>query len=229
MMKSSTGAIEITVSGTSVKLKDDDRIAQHILAGKTFEPQTLDFFVEQCRKAALGEVFLDIGCYSGLFSILAEKEGLKSIGFEPFPPNQSQIEWNMDLNKTHFELSRVALSDKNGEARFGHTDVHLTSGGSLERKSGNGLTVKTMRLDDFYPKAKGNNLPPRVAIIKMDVERHEPAVIRGARELIKRYRPVMIIEANDAEMVAAVNREMKGLGYENASVYDVRNLVFRPS
>lgn len=228
MKSTSTGSVGIVAGGHTVLLKDDDRIAQSVLGGKPFEPDTLDFFVHQCKKAALDEVFLDIGCYSGLFSILALKEGLTPIGFEPFPPNQAQIEWNMDLNKAHFELSRVALSDKTGEARFGHTDVHLTSGGSLERKSGNGLTVQTMRLDDFYPKATGRNLPPRVAIIKMDVERHEPAVIRGGRELIKRYRPVMIIEANDADMVAAVNREMKGLGYEDAAVYDVRNLVFLP-
>lgn len=224
MKKTSSGAIKITVQGTPVFLKDDDRIAQSVLGGKLFEPDTLDFFAAECRKAKLGEVFLDIGCYSGLFSILAEKEGLKSIGFEPFPPNQQQIKWNMDLNKVHFDLAHVALSDTNGEARFGHTDVHLTSGGSLERKSGNGLKVATMRLDDYY----GKDDKTRVAIIKMDVERHEPAVIRGASKLINRFRPVMIIEANDAEMVRAVNKEMEGRNYADAVVYDARNLVFIP-
>jgi FkbM family methyltransferase len=221
MKKTSTGFVTIDVKGTEVRLKDDDRIAQHILNGKVFEPQTLDFFHDQVQQNT-DRMFLDIGCYSGLFSILATKMGMQSIGFEPFPPNRNQILWNMQLNGVEFILSPLALSDRNGKARFGHTDVHLTSGGSLERKGSNGIEVKTARLDTFYDGRRN------IGIVKMDVERHEPAVLRGAKYFITTHRPVMIIEANDQEMVNAVNKEMEGLNYAPAFVLDVRNLVFMP-
>lgn len=221
--------VEIVVNGTSVKLRSDDRIAQHVLKGKPFEPQTLDFFHQQVTKLKHGGCFLDIGCYSGLFAIMATKLGMNSIGFEPFPMNKQQILWNMELNSTYFELSSFALSDKTGKARFGHTDVHLTSGGSLERKGSNGLEVDTMRLDDFYPLSKNGAIPERISLIKMDVERHEPSVIRGAKNLITRYKPVMIIETNDQEMLDQVNREMEGFGYAPAYQLDERNSIFTPS
>ena len=222
MKKSETGFVSIVTKGCEVKLKDDDRIAQSVLSGKPFEPETLMFFHEQVEWNG-GKMFLDIGCYSGLFSIMATKLGMQAIGFEPFPPNRKQILWNMALNNVDFVLSPLALSDKNGKARFGHTDVHLTSGGSLERKSGKGIEVKTSRLDTFYDGKK------QIGIIKMDVERHEPAVLRGARYFIQKDRPILIIEANDQEMVDAVNKEMKVHDYAPAFVLDVRNLVFKPN
>ena len=36
--------------------------------------------------------------------------------------------------------------------------------------------------------------PRRVAAVKIDVEGHELAVLRGARELIERYAPTVVVE-----------------------------------
>lgn len=228
MIKTKEGYVEIDVNGLKVKLKDDDRIAQSVLGGKPFEPKTLQFvydhFDANVGDARFMNAFVDIGCYSGLFSFIAKKMMFDAFGFEPFPPNQQQISANMKLNEIIFALYPVALSDKTGQARFGHTDVHLTSGGSLERKGSNGLTVQTQRLDDFWTFDK------KISLIKMDVERHEPAVLRGGLKTIKEHRPVMIIEANDEAMTKEVTTLIdQELGfYAPPFVLDQRNLVFVP-
>lgn len=211
---------ELDVGPVKVKLKADDRIVKSVLSGKPFEPDTLDFFA----KAVIPDTMvLDIGCYSGLFAIAAIKLGAAAMGYEPYPPNRDQIFHNQKLNAVRFGLSTFALSDHSGVAQFGfHKNVHLTSGGSLERKSGDFIDVPTKKLDDVY------DFKRPISVIKMDVERHEPAVLRGGEQVIKKHKPVLIIEANDEEMKAKVLDTLKDWDYDLVSTFDVRNLVFQP-
>jgi hypothetical protein len=39
--------------------------------------------------------------------------------------------------------------------------------------------------------------PQRIAVVKVDVEKHEVAVIRGMLRLIERDRPVLIVEGHE--------------------------------
>ena len=54
--------------------------------------------------------------------------------------------------------------------------------------------------------------------MKIDVERHEPAVIRGCRRMLEESRPTVLIEILDAEIGKAVARQISGLGY---AVYEI--------
>ncbi len=59
---------------------------------------------------------------------------------------------------------------------------------------------------------KLDNIPikeNRVDLIKIDVEGHEPFVLRGAIETIKKYRPVIFIELKSAEG----DKILRNLGY----------------
>lgn len=215
--------VDVKVGPVTVKLWEDDRIAQSILGGTPFEPATLEFFASVVKPETR---VLDIGCYSGLFSIAAFLLGASPVGFEPFPDNQAQIFRNQKLNGVEFPLATYAVSNTNGPARLGYNErVHLTSGASLERKSGPGLAVERVSLDYYVP-----HLTPTapISVIKMDIERHEPAAINGARLTIEAYKPVLIIEANDASMKKAVLKALDGLDYELRDTLDVRNLIFFP-
>lgn len=217
--------VRISVGKTSVDLNSDDRIAGSILSGKPFEPNTLAFFGDHVKP---GTRVLDIGCYSGLFAIAATKLGAIATGFEPFVDNYKQIERNQRLNNAFFLLSHLALSDKKGEAQLKYNPaVRLTSGASLERKSGPSLRIDTTTLDLYVKDFYFDDMP--ISIIKMDVERHEPAVIRGARLTIDRYKPILIVEANDLKAREEVIKAMDGLDYRIEYELDVRNLVFLPN
>jgi FkbM family methyltransferase len=208
--------LNIAVGPVSVDLLDDDRICQHIKAGKTFEPDTLAAWAKMCRP---GSSVIDVGAYSGLFAISAAKLGAHVTAIEPQPQMCDRLASNRRLNEVSFTILQAAASDARGVARLGvNAAVHLTSGASLLRKSGHGITVHTIRLDDLEIR--------NVSAIKIDVERLETAVLRGALGLIARDRPSLIVEFLDD----AARRAILDLlpDYDVAAVTDVRNLILQP-
>ena len=73
-------------------------------------------------------------------------------------------------------------------------------------------TVKTDTLDEF---TKDRNIIPTV--IKIDVEGHELAVLKGAEQTIELYKPTLIIEIEQRHHkhndVSAVFNDFKNKGY----------------
>jgi hypothetical protein len=56
--------------------------------------------------------------------------------------------------------------------------------------------VTTLTLDDYYSK----NGADKISLIKVDVEGFEMKVLRGAQEVIKKFRPDLFVEVNDANL-----------------------------
>lgn len=207
----------IRVGYVDVILKGNDRICSHIRKTGVFEPDTLAQFARLVRP---GSTVIDVGCYSGLFAIAAVKMGARALGIEPMPENQKQIEANKALNHVEFPVFAGAATDRDGIGRLGYNDrVFLTSGASLERKSGPGHTVNLIRIDTLGQED--------VSVIKIDVEGHEVGVLRGARDTLERYRPHLIVEANTEAEKQAIVAEL-GDRYELVSVLDTRNLILAP-
>lgn len=193
----------------------DDRIVRHIREKKKpFEPKSLAAWASMCEK---GKTALDIGGYSGLFAIAAAKLGCKAWCFEPMPLNLNRIRMNAIHNNVKFEIIGGVVSDVVGTLNLTWNDkvVGLTAGASLVRKKGYkmpvpSVTVDSMCLDD-------------VCAIKIDVERGEPAVLRGARQTITRCRPGLIVEALGQSERSAVEEILPD--YVVWNVMDVRNLL----
>lgn len=200
-----------------VMMLEGCRIHAHIQKGG-FEPETLRAF---CTYVRAGSTVIDVGAYSGLFSLLAYKMRARPIAIEPLPANIERIQQNMALNHINFELIRAAASDYDGSAVLRYNPgVRLTSGASLQQMSKNvgTLEVPTFTIDSLNAE--------NVSVIKIDVEGHEPAVLRGAAQTIHRYRPVIIAEANTPEAADAIRKEIRG--YERDHTLDGRNLIFLP-
>lgn len=71
------------------------------------------------------------------------------------------------------------------------------------------VAVDTIRLDDLDV--------PDVGLVKIDVEGHELAVLRGAEALVRRWRPTLVVEIEDARAPAAPTLELlAGWGYEGS-------------
>ena len=207
----------IRVGDQTVELESSDRIVQKLERKEQFETATRRLFFTLTRPDS---VFIDVGCYSGLFAIAAAKAGLEVIAFEPMEENQRQIAVNCTHNDVEIELHKAAVSDKDGWGTLGYNpNVYLTAGASLDRKSGPKRQVKLMTIDSL---AVGN-----VSLIKIDIEGHEPAALRGARETLERCRPNLIVEANDEAHKKAVI-EVLSHGYELIAICDERNLIFSP-
>jgi FkbM family methyltransferase len=132
---------------------------------------------------------LDIGANLGLFTYFLARLSPKVYAFEPNPFPLRLLRYVADDN---VEVAATAITDRTG-------DVELviprgrkgwsSNGASLEDHcSGRSIRVMAQgaRLDDLH-------LPP-VGFVKIDVEGHELAVLRGARETLARDRPNIYIE-----------------------------------
>jgi len=200
-------------------IENGDRMVFHMLAGHGFEPDSLKVWSGLVQS---GKVALDVGAYTGIYSILASKRGAQAIAMEPMPANFWRLGVNVAANKATVMLLDVAASDEDGFVTLNYSrHTPMTTGASLE-KGIKGHTdthiVNRIRIDALAL----NN----VAAIKIDVERHEPCVIRGALNTIERDRPAMIIECLDEAMRMAVLHSLPS--YEVVAILDGRNTLFLP-
>jgi FkbM family methyltransferase len=163
---------------------------------------------------------LDIGAYSGLFAIGASLLGCSVLAFEPMPFNANRFEFNAANNGCKIALMRAAVSDKNGSVDITYNSkVPFTAGASLIRKKGPKLRVPSVTVDSFKFQ--------QLTAIKMDVERAEPLVLKGALETLERCKPRMLVEALGESERAAVLASVPDF-YRLADVIDVRNMVLLP-
>jgi FkbM family methyltransferase len=136
--------------------------------------------------------------------------------FEPMPAIHMELMRNVQLNQfEHVECVRKAVSDRTGVGRFvrGHHEAagHLTSGGRGDPMSDQldvSFDVEETTLDDFV---RQGGRPP--TFIKVDVEGSEGAVLHGARSILGKHRPVLLIELHTPEQDVAVGRILQELDY----------------
>lgn len=166
-----------------------------------------------CTIVRPGAVAYDLGANFGMYSLLlARLVGPSGIvfSFEPVPGNIEELTANVKLN--HFDnvfvipkAAAAASGTMSFEPSLSTASGHLVSNGN----SGLVLTVKTTCIDDFVLH-EGHDRPD---FIKMDVEGSEGDVLAGAREVIRRYQPVMMIELHNPQADLAVGKFLNEFGY----------------
>lgn len=138
-----------------------------------------------------GKLAIDVGANRGLYVYHLRRLTPKIVAFEPLPPMQ---QW-LRRNYPKLDLRTVALSDGNGLAtirypkgNFSWATLAATNDLSLADAKIEELSVPLRRLDEFEF--------PNVGFIKIDVEGHEEAVLRGAERVLDQ-KPNLLIEVED--------------------------------
>lgn len=209
------------IDGLKIMMTDvGDRMVLHVMNGRGYEGESLDAW---SKLIVPGTVALDIGAYTGLFSIVAAMRGATAVAFEPMPANRWRLAINIALNKVGVQVMPIAVSDYTGLAELHYNpNVELTTGASLEW----GLTDKhTKRLSVACSTVDALDFK-NVGAIKIDVERHEASVISGALQTIRRDQPKLLIETLDDAMRGSISRLLPE--YSIAAVLDKRNTLFTP-
>lgn len=138
---------------------------------------------------------LDVGCHRGevLDWMVARAPLGDHVGFEPIPALAEALELKYAAEPA-VRISRLALSDADGEADFNYVTSNPSYSG-LERRSydrpgerDESITVERARLDDAVPAGK------TIDLIKIDVEGGELGVLRGAGRVLREQRPVVVFE-----------------------------------
>ncbi len=144
-----------------------------------------------------GQTIIDVGSHIGqftlLFSKLVGKRG-KVYSFEPDIIAYSCLNDNIILNKIkNTKLERFGLSNINGKAKLYYNENGGNSLSSILRsithKTTNYINIDLITIDDYCIK---NNIIPDV--IKIDVEGAEDLVIEGAKMILKKYHPWVLLE-----------------------------------
>lgn len=136
---------------------------------------------------------IDIGCHKGeiLSTILKYSPKGKHFAFEPIPFLYERIK-NEFGDKA--EIYPYAISKENGYTNFNLVENAPAYSGILQRRYDipnpiiKQITVEKRVLDEIVP----NNY--KVDFIKIDVEGGEYDVLIGARKLLKRSNPLLLIE-----------------------------------
>lgn len=142
-----------------------------------------------------GDIVVDAGASIGFHSLLAAQLVGPSgtvIAFEPSPADAEALRANAALNGlANVSVEREALSGSVGSAfldRPGEATARL-----VDEPARGALAVATTSLDAFLAAHPG--LVP--ALVKIDVEGHEAAVLEGMRATLAGARPLLIVELHD--------------------------------
>jgi FkbM family methyltransferase len=141
--------------------------------------------------------FLDIGSYWGLYSLVALRTGAfaKLDAFEADIDNFAQLQANLFLNRATHEVKahNIAISDQVATLRFWDSRTHPNGNragvGFTSEDSGNpNYAVQAVPMDTLITVAGAH------IVMKIDVEGHEEAVLRGMAKLVAANQIVMQIE-----------------------------------
>jgi FkbM family methyltransferase len=197
-----------------------------LLRGRVYEPDTILFLRNVVGDGDLVTAGVFVGDFlPGVSRAMAE--GRLIWGFEPHPTSAEAARCTVGLNRlSNVRLIAKALSDKPGEKVL--LAVDRATGGQAAAASrivpdrsyqDEATTPRVMAttIDRAVPAER------RVSVIHLDLEGHEASALLGARETLKRWRPLLIVEKALDEAWFAAN--FPRLRYRPAGKID-RNCVF---
>ena len=143
-------------------------------------------------------LIVDIGSNFGYYAVyLAHHLGpqARAIAFEPMPRNFGRLVHNIGLNGLNDRVKplRVGLSRVPGWAQMGMREGNSGSA-QIQGEAGTGIAIELDALDRIWDQVAGHDA--RCDFVKLDVEGHEVAALSGARNVIERHRPVILLEVD---------------------------------
>jgi len=189
-----------------VMLGNDNSLCLYVCG--SFEPNEFAFLDENLKP---GMVFVDAGANDGYYTLFAaRKVGVAGRVVAVEPSSRERVNLRRNIQRNNFENVRIvteALGAATGEAdlrlaqdkhsghntlgRFAHDDV---AAARPERVQVETLDVVVQRL-----------ALPRVDFVKIDVEGAEANVIAGSHDVLKTFRPILLMEVNDRALRAQGN------------------------
>jgi FkbM family methyltransferase len=198
------------------------RVYQFAIENQINDPEQraeFESFVAHCHR---GMLLFDVGASYGLFSLAAAKFNGNAVAVDPSPIAIRMITRQLDFNQAreNIHLVKAAVSDVNGSLKmlssgvFSEGYLRFVTGRSQRELTNVGAITIDKLASEF-----GN--PTH---IKIDVEGYEAAALRGGRETLTRFSPLLFLELHN-QLVTADGRnpndaldELQSLGYETLAL-----------
>lgn len=193
------------------------RCFQPWMAMGVYEPHVAALIKSELKP---GDVFYDIGANAGYFTLVAARAvgpTGKVIAFDPNPKNVLTVREQISLNglESICTVEPLAVSDECGSFHFVVTAVNANAhlqeiGAPHVGDEGKIIEVQSVTLDKFVADH------PFPALIKMDVEGAEVAVLKGSRELLRGPNaPRFLVSTHSDEL----DRESKNILRQNGYTF----------
>lgn len=190
-------------------IEKDDMVCLSHRANGDFEPISVSEWMRHCDGTVI-----DVGAYTGLYTIIAAKAGAKVVAFEPNERVRERLVENMQANNVTGLILCAAAGAEHGTCSLNTKGrPRLTSAGTVVPGGDIDLVpIDSLDIDD-------------VTAIKIDAEGYEHDVLMGAIEIIAMYRPLVIAEALSGEAAAQLDNFMLDFGY-TVQEADERNRIY---
>lgn len=152
------------------------------------------------------KISLDVGASGGSYAVHLVGLSKSCMAFEPLPKAALWLKRKLVFpDNLKLRIEMVAISDSSGTAalRFPATDAGRSTLSTTNPVEELGpveiVSVHTQMLDNYH-------FDDPIGLIKIDVEGHEEAVLRGARALLDSDHPALIIESEERHSPDAIKR-----------------------
>ncbi|WP_297814229.1 FkbM family methyltransferase, partial [uncultured Helicobacter sp.] len=187
--------------------KETDYIQK--LVWNTKVPYEYEMLQAMLTRIPRDSLVLDIGMNIANHSLFFAANGLRVMGFEANPKMSEIAKKSIALNgfEERILVYEFGLSDKEEIMHYAREIPNNYGGMSLSKgksTSGEGILCKT--LDSL-------KIQEKISAIKIDVEGMESRVLKGARALIMKNRPIIYAEANYAQDFVKLERALETMDY----------------
>ena len=193
----------------------------HILNhGRTWNGPVLDMCA---RFLGAGDTFYDVGANIGYMALeigVLFGDSVACVAFEPQPLLAHAIRKSAELSGLKgVRVVEAMVSSEEGEAEL-FLSAHSIHGSQVGREGWRSkIQRRTVSIDTLVDRGMA---PPRV--IKMDIEGGELEALKGARDTLVEYHPVVVLECDD-NMVRWGYRRRDLVGYSGPN-WGVRYYYF---
>lgn len=210
------------VTGGCFEGRASDFHAYPMLVQGYFEWRNVAICAAVCgRGDTVIEVGANIGTETVSFADIVGPKG-RVVALEPDEENFRSLERMVELNGfQQVELHRCAAGAEDGEAEFEPpADRNMSGVGHVTSGGGERCYRVTMRRLDWWLERGISD----VKAVFIDVEGYEPAVLRGADVMLRRHRPVVVLEASPKLLrrngwdLGGLHEELTSAGYRTFSI-----------
>lgn len=203
--------VDLDMIGKFIVGAPDQVIHKRLSRGIPWELPVAVLLMELASRINPRSLIIEVGANIGTITVpVARVTRATVLAYEPASVNFRDLQAHIHLNSLTNALPfQIACSDREGWGKM--TNISDRNPGLAQLETDQGGPVRVSTLDRLVD---GRS----VGLIKLDVEGHEPKVIAGATETIKRSRPLILCEVRqrDAENLVPVFTE---IGYAGHRVF----------
>lgn len=159
-------------------------------------------------------VIIDAGAHVGTHSLFwAKYTNAKSIyAFEPQKDIFDILKNNIELNNYQDIIHpfNIGLSNISGKARISASIPNISALTQIKEDENGDIEVESLDNFDFNGE--------KIDFIKIDTERHEFLILKGAENLIKKDKPIILVETSYDTDEEIINL-MKSYKYHEVQMY----------